>query len=240
MTRFYFINLINANHIIKKYRIRKWIVRANIRSTNYNEMQKNAKEIRAKGVEFNKIMLNVYTEVGNLNKSCYGERYNKLVTLFNNLSTNVNKIVLIVVEKMPSALENAANNYANVDSGSKISRVHSTMSYSKMPTIAQSSQKEMRFITADVNTAKTKIEKMLDEMTTKMSEIETIFKRLNWQNGATTSIKSSFSELKNKIVSSINEIKHTFDKLVSEATEETEKAENANTVTKTKKLLELQ
>ena len=205
---------------------------ANIRGARYSQIYGNAREIREHGREINKLMRNMYVEVRSLKRSWYGERYNKLVTLFNDLSKDINKILVLVVGRLPSTLETIANNYARVDTGSYIGRVNN-VSPVKVSEITKSKQKGMRFVTSEVNSSKSKIEKMLDEMVSQMNQIETKFKSINWQSGASQSIKTSFEKTKNNIVNSINQIKTTFNKLVTEATAEIEAAENANKTKKT-------
>lgn len=202
---------------------------AKISTVDYNEIPKRAREIRAYGQDINKLMVNAYKDVQNMKKDWYGQRYNTIVDQFNTLSVNVNKLLKLVVGDLPYALETVANNYAQADAGTNVTIAQNTAPQN-VTSIPRSTEVGMKFITANVNETKNRVEKQFNDAVGKMNQIGVTFNKITWSSEAATEFKDDFNALKTNISESFNSIKAMFNKLVKEAMADIEKAEKANTV----------
>ena len=74
---------------------------AKIQSVDYEKIPTYAKQIRADGKEINTQMKNAYNSITEMHSSWYGKRYNELVKLFNNMVSDINEMLALVVQQIP-------------------------------------------------------------------------------------------------------------------------------------------
>ena len=70
----------------------------------------------------------------------------------------------------------------------------------------------------------------LDNAKEKMNTIESIYGQIQWQSEASDVFKSTFSRLKSEIISSFDNIKSQFTKLMTQAQTDIQSSETSNTL----------
>lgn len=199
---------------------------ANIYQADYSSIPKIAKTIRELGLEMNTAFEKIYKKVENLRKYWYGSKYNKLVSMFNELAENVNEMLKMVVTDIPTSLGTVAYNYAVADHFA-LAKAQVTKPR-KIGQIEKANQKQARFKTTEVETVRKNIESQFNQIQSKMNEIEKIYSKLSWISDASKTHFNKFSKLKTTILKNIDSIKSSFTKFVKEASASFEQAENAN------------
>ena len=76
----------------------------------------------------------------------------------------------------------------------------------------------------------TQVEKNFDNAKEKMNEIESIYNQIQWESEASQAFKAKFTKLKSQIISSFENIKSQFAKLMTQAQQDIQAAETSNTV----------
>lgn len=202
---------------------------AKIQNVDYEAIPGKASNMRGLGQQLNYEAQKVYQEITNMHNNWYGKRYNSLVVSFNSLIPDMNNMLTLVVGEIPYALETVANNYSSVDTGSNIVGAENTAPQS-ITEIPQSIDIGMRFLTSEVENTQTTVSSIFDNIKELMNEIESVFKQVDWESEAADAFKAKFAQLKTNIVTSIENIKVDFVKLMQAAQEDIQNAENANTV----------
>lgn len=202
---------------------------ARIQTVDYERMPQQANEMREEAKILNKEMTVAYKGIDDMRKCWYGKRYNELVEAFNQMQPSINKMLELVVTAIPTTLETIANNYSQVDRGQNIVAINDETP-NKIENIAESNEVGMRFLTAEVNEVKQKVSTNFTNAKELMDRIENIYSKVVWESEASEAFKSTFTSLKNEIVTSFENTNNTFKKLMEQAEQDTEKAEKANTV----------
>lgn len=202
---------------------------AKIQTVDYKKMPSQAKDMETKGLELNKEFTNAYKSIQNMHSSWYGKRYNELVKGFNGMTTDINKMLTLVISEIPSSLKTIANNYAQADTGSNAGSA-SKASPHKISNIPTSNDVGLRFITSSVESTKSSVEKNFKNAETKMNQIESAYNKIVWKSEAATAFGNKFKKLKQSILKSIQDINKQFTKLMKQTLDDMAKAEKANTV----------
>lgn len=203
----------------------------NIETVDYKKLPGIANKMRSDGKDLNKNLVKAYSEIGKLQKSWYGKRYDALVTECNKLINDINKMTELVVDTIPYTLQTIAKNYASVDGGSTTSP--SKESPTKITEVSKSGKETMKFIESDVDSSKTTIFNAFKEANNKMDSIENIFNgevKSAWKSDAANTYASKFKKLKSNVSKSLDNIRTSFDKLVKQTITDMQKTEKANTV----------
>ena len=202
---------------------------AKIQVVDYEDIPSKASQMRSEGQTLNSELTTAYQSIENMHANWYGVRYNELVELFNEMVEDLNEMLQLVVTDVPVALETVANNYSQADTGSNVTSVDST-GPNKISTIAVQSDTGMRFITSEVESVQSSVSTNFTNSVTQMNSIESIFNQITWESEAADAFKSKFNSLKSSIVSSFENINEQFKTLMTQAQEDIENAETANTV----------
>ena len=189
---------------------------ARIMSVDYEGIPAKARIIRTQGQELNNEITNAYTSIANMHSSWYGKRYNELAILFNNLIPEVNELLTLTVQEIPFALETVANSYSQADSGENVANVERTEPKA-VPTLAIPSDVGMKFISNEVNNIKDKVSTNFKNARSKMDEIESTYRQIDWQSEASETFSAKFTNLKRKIIVAFEEIETQFTNLMAEA-----------------------
>ena len=88
----------------------------------------------------------------------------------------------------------------------------------------------MRFITEEVSMVQTNVATNFDKSKELMNNIESVLGQVQWESEAAEAFRAKFKSLKNSIVASIDNIRSEFVKLMQQAQDDIQNAENANTV----------
>ena len=202
---------------------------ANIMNVDYRAIPGQANSMREKGKELNAELSKAYKSIGDMHNSWYGTRYNELVKAFNNIIPDVNDMLTLVVTEVPFALETVANNYAEADTGSKITSA-SQEAPNKIVELPTPADVGMKFLTGEVETTQGSVTTNFNNAKDKMNQIESVFGQIAWESEAATAFKTKFKSLKEKITTSLDNLSTQFTNLMNQTKEDIQATENANTV----------
>ena len=203
---------------------------AEIKNVNYEELPGKAGQMRSHGQELNTELTTAYQRITDMHNVWYGVRYNSLVMEFNNIIPQLNELLDLVVGDIPYTLETIANNYSQSDKGANVTSAQKTAPNKITEIPVHDDTGKMRFITADVETVQSQVTANLDNAKTKMDTIESVYGQIQWESEAADAFRSTFTRLKSQIVASFDNIKTQFTKLMSQAQQDVQSAENSNTV----------
>lgn len=202
---------------------------AKIMNVDYEAIPALAKQIRAHGQELNSEITTAYTSIGNMHNSWYGKRYNALVKSFNNITSQINELLTLVVGEIPFALETVANNYSQADKGANVTSANKTAP-KKISNLTLHNDVGMKFLTSEVSSVQKSVSNNFKKAKTKMNTIESTYSKIKWQSEASQAFKSKFTKLKNNIIKAFDEINSDFTKLMNQTLQDIQKAEKSNTV----------
>ena len=202
---------------------------AQIMYVDYEAMPNQAKQMREYAIQLNSEFKTVYSNIGDMHNSWYGIRYNELVKDFNNLIPQVNKLLDLVVTEIPFTLETIANNYSQADRGQNATSAEQT-AVNKVENLPIINDVGMRFITEQVANTQNTVTEKFEAIKELMNRIESEYAKVQWQSEASDSFKARFTQLKNEIMSSLDNINSQFTKLMNETQQDIERTEKANTV----------
>lgn len=202
---------------------------ANIQQVDYEQMAKQATQMRRNGVSFNTELSNAYRSIADMHSVWYGKRYNELVKAFNEMTTSINEMLNLVVSEIPFTLETIANNYSQADKGSNVTSA-SKEAPKKVANLSISNEVGMKFITESVNSTQTNVSNNFTKAKELMNTIESDYGKIKWQSEASEAFKAKFRKLKNEIVTAFENINKDFTKLMNQTKEDIQAAESANTL----------
>ena len=200
-----------------------------IDNVDYEGIPSKAKRMREVGQAMNKTLFKIYNDVYGMHNHWYGVRYNDLVKSFNTLVPNLNEILKLVVDEIPFALENIANNYSKADKGVPVTSAISTAP-TKIQELAIRNDVGMRFLTNEVTTIHSNVKKDFESVVTNMNEIQEVFSQVNWNSDAATVYRNKLNTLKRSIIDQIDEVNSKFDSSMTQTEQDIQNAETANTV----------
>lgn len=202
---------------------------ANIIEVDYEAMPKQAMSMREHGKELNSEIVTAYQEIKNMHSSWYGQRYNSLVTSFNNIIPSINELLQLVVTDIPSTLETVANNYALADKGTRVTAV-STDGPQKIQEIPVINDVGMHFITSEVADVQSRVTDEFQKAVDDMDVIQSEYSRISWKSEAADAFQTRFTKLKSDITASFSNLNTQFTQLMNQTQEDIQTTENANTV----------
>lgn len=202
---------------------------ARIDEVEYEPMPGQAQQIRSLAQELNSEMVKAYQSITDMHSVWYGKRYNALVVEFNNLIPQINEMLDLVVGQIPFALENVANNYAQVDTGASIVGANRTEPQ-RITEIATQNDAGMRFLTSEVNSVQQKVSTNFQVAVEKMNSIQSVYGTVVWRSEASEVFASKIAKLKDEIVTAFENLNSQFKKLMTQAQSDIQATENANTV----------
>ena len=202
---------------------------ARIENVDYKAIPAQAKQMREEGQALNNELSKVYVSITDMHSNWYGNRYNELVKSFNNIIPSLNDMLELVVGDFPYALETVANNYAQADTGTKVTSATRTEP-KKITNMSLSSDVGMRFITASVEAVQRSVSANFNNAVTRMNNVETIYNKIEWTSEASEAFKTKFTKLKADIVKAFENLNNDFKKLMTQTIDDIQSAEQANTV----------
>ena len=202
---------------------------ARIPKAQYETMPSYAKQMRSAGQELNQALIEAYTNIANMHSVWYGKRYNSLLQQFNNMIPQMSELLEFVVAQLPFALETIANNYSQADRGQNATTAEETTP-NRIEDLPIINDVGMRFITEDVANTQRAVTEKFESVKELMNKIEAEYGKVQWQSEASDSFKARFTQLKNEIMSSIENINIQFTKLMNQTKQDIETTEKSNTV----------
>lgn len=202
---------------------------ANIQNVDYEAIPGKASNMRETGRQLNNELDMIYQKIAGMHNAWYGKRYHSLVVAFNNMIPQLNDLLDLVVGEIPFALETVANNYSRVDQGTDVVGANRE-AIKKVAELTLPTDVGMKFVTSDVSNVQQEVSTAFEKAKEYMNNFESRFNEVQWQSEAAEKFKSQFITLKNNIVASFEQIKGDFVKLMTEAQNDIQSAESANTV----------
>ena len=202
---------------------------AKIQTVDYEAIPQKASNMRDLGMQLNNELKTAYQSIADMHNSWYGKRYCSLALDFNAMTPSLNEMLNLVVGEIPYALETVANNYSMVDQGANIVGANKTEP-TRIADLAIPTDIGMRFITEEVSMVQTNVATNFDKSKELMNNIESVLGQVQWESEAAEAFRAKFKSLKNSIVASIDNIRSEFVKLMQQAQDDIQNAENANTV----------
>lgn len=202
---------------------------AKIQNVDYEKIPGQASQMRSEGQVLNTELKKAYESINLMRNFWWGKRYDSLVKEFNKIIPDINELLTLVISEFPYALEIIANNYSQADKGANVTSPQN-VAPDKIDEILLSLGVGLRFLSEPVETTQTQVEKNFDNAKEKMNEIESIYNQIQWESEASQAFKAKFTKLKGQIISSFENLKSQFAKLMTQAQQDIQAAETSNTV----------
>lgn len=203
---------------------------ANIGNVDYMSIPAKTDRMRGVGRELNEKMQSMYDKIRNLHDFWYGERYNRLVEGFNKIRPSINNIVTLIYTELPASLDTIANNYSKLDRNVGIR----TLSEEKAKEIAVlqiiDDAGKFRYLSDKVADVKQEVEANINKSIDLIDEFDNVYRTIDWESDAATVYNSVFTNLKEEVVTSLNNLKKDFTELMTQAEQDAKLIENTNTV----------
>ena len=196
---------------------------------DYGTIAKQAKKIREHGKQFNSEIEKIYSNLKNMHNCWHGERYNELLTKFNQIIPQLNTILELVVGKIPYTLERIANNYSLADKRENETAANNEVP-NKIENLTVTNDKGMGFLTENVINMQREISKCFERAKEQMNQIEVECSKMIWISMAAEKHEQKFAELKSEIICFLENIKIEFEKLMSQAENDMRIVENLNNI----------
>lgn len=202
---------------------------AKIQTVDYEAIPAQAKQIREYGQQLNTQVTTAYKNIDNMHSSWYGKRYNELVKQFNNLTSEINEMLTLVVTDIPYSLEIVANNYSQADRGVNATSAQKTAP-KKLNNITIHDDTGMKFITSNVASVQNQVSSNFKNAKDQMNKIDQVYSKVTWKSEAADAYKAKFDKQKKKVISAFENIESQFSKLMNQTQDDIQRAETANTV----------
>ncbi len=196
---------------------------------NYEELPSYAKMIREDGKDLANTVISVYRAVEELRMHWHGKRYNDFASYFNNLIPGFREILTLCVQTIPVALEQIANNYAVVDTGSKICAVSDEVP-ATIPEIPPCGETDFRFMQDEIQNSRSTIMERFNILLDIMQKISTEITELPWKSDASEMFRTRFEELKGRVIKNIEETREEFENAISQASQDVSEVEAKNSM----------
>lgn len=200
-----------------------------IQRVNYEEMPRNAQEIRECARALNDELISAYDKVNAMRQDWFGNRYNLLVQSFNNLIPNFHSMLDFAVTKLPDNIETIANNYSLADKGQVATPVRSE-ARKNIPEISPNTETDLRFMETAVDGKRDEISKNFTNARQQMNQIATAYSKIVWTSKAADTFLDEFTKIKNQIETMIDDINKEFVQRMQETKEDHRRAEEGNTI----------
>ena len=203
---------------------------ANIGKVNYVAIPAKVDQMRESGRGLCNEMHAMYNTIREMHADWFGVRYNSLVESFNQICPNINLMLNLVFTDIPTSLETIANNYSKVDTQTILRpvSVEKPKIIEDLPIIDDDGN--FGFITARVEERRQAVEANIRKATELIDEFESVYRTIEWESEAAIVYGTTFKNLKEKLMTSFNDLKKQFAELMIQAEQDVEQAEKANTV----------
>ena len=199
----------------------------NIEEVNYMKMPGQIEQMRDYAIALNKNFTNVYESINGLKSTWYGERYNDLARIFNDIVDDITNLLTLVVGSIPTSLDQVANNYSQADRGTNVTTV-SVTSVTPIESIQPTASQPMKYKAQVAQQEQGSVETELNSAISNMDSYESVFNSITWVSDAATQYKSQFINAKNNVTQSINNVKSQFTKLMQQAERDMTASDNSN------------
>lgn len=203
---------------------------ANIGNVNYAAIPAKADQMKEIGRGVCNEMHAMYNTIREMHADWYGIRYNTLVEGFNKMRPSINSMLELVFKDLPDSLCTVANNYSRVDGGKIIKEPSQERPkiIEDLPIIDDAGK--LRFITNSVAERRQEVEVNIQKATELINEFENVYRTIEWDSEAAKVYTKTFTNLKEELITSFNDLKKQFAELMLQAEQDIKKSEEANTV----------
>lgn len=185
-------------------------------------------QMREKGIELNRQFTNIYEDMENMKNVWTGKEYNGLMEEFNKMNDEIDKILDLVVNKIPYSLEEITQIYANADGDSTVTPQSTAIT--NMKTLGNTNPDRLFIDDGAVESIKGETINKLNQAKDQMEQIQSLYNQIDWEGSSANSYRSMFTTLKGQIVESFENIKASFTQFMNEALERYRNAEKATNV----------
>ena len=200
-----------------------------------DQMPGKARQIRACGVQVMNLFYDAYELMRTTMRQNWSgsKAYNDVAVKFNDMALasldGPKGVIKMVVDIMPQALENAANNYTLADRGCKITAVggDEAKSVGIVP-LGVVDGVQLQFTPNVVSSTKDQIITKLKNAEEAMNNLQVIVDSVDWSETTGDSFKAVYRMKKNEIVNVIDNMEAVFTKAINEAQNALEAGNKAN------------
>lgn len=200
----------------------------NIPVADYQGIARAATQIQILGLSMNTQISNAYNTVDNLRSQWQGNRYDELIKLFNETSTDINQMLEVAIVNIPTAMSTAAQNYARVEGESVAMADNGTVN--KIQTLATTNAIEIKYFGDSAETARNTVTSCFTEVKDIMQQINQALNSASWEGTAAEAFKARIQTLSGRISSNFDTINAQFIALMTQAAADYAAAESSNTV----------
>lgn len=202
---------------------------ANVQNVNYEEIPSKAKSLRELGKDINRKLTKIYNSIDEMHNYWYGIRFNELEMSFNDLVSDINELLQLIVGDIPFALETIANDYSNLDRGMSLTSAVNT-SPIRILLLDIKNDVGMGFISSEVITIHDSIKQDFETVERYLNEYQSIFSQIDWNSDAANVYKSKFDRIIAFFNNKIDDINAKFDAIIIQTEEDVENAENDGSI----------
>ena len=195
---------------------------------NYTEIPGIACQMASEGSDISRLLSNVFKVVDELKATWSGIRYNTVIADFNAIIPNINELEDLIITEIPTALGQVAKNYASVDGGTAPAVTEGT----KVAT-AEISNAETDVLRFDSTAAETTLSTVKSNFSSIQDDLEKYkgqFYSLDWDSPAAENFSSRFESLSGNLKQSFENLCSAFEKAMTQAREDMEKADSSNNI----------
>lgn len=195
---------------------------------NYTEIPVIASQMASEGSDISKLISDAYKNVDALKATWKGLRYNTVIAGFNEIIPSINELEDLIITEIPTTLGQVAKNYASVDGGS----APAVSEASKIATTAISNS-ETNVLTFDSSAAESSLEFVKSNFSSVQDDLDKYrdqFNSLDWDSPAAESFRTRFEKLSTSIKESFSNLCASFERAMTQAREDMEKADSANNI----------
>lgn len=193
---------------------------------NYEEIPGIASQMSSEGSDISRLIADAYKKVDGLKSTWTGKRYNTVASDFNSLIPDINSLEKLMISSIPVDLGTVAKNYANVDGGTA-----PAVSEASIVTTEEISDAATTPLTFDSGVAMGVLEQVKSNFSSVQDDIEKYksqFDSLDWDSPAADNYRSQMETLTGRIREAFSNLCSAFEKAMTQAQEDIEKADSAN------------
>ncbi|MBO5413146.1 MAG: hypothetical protein J6A29_02400 [Clostridia bacterium] len=203
---------------------------SNIGNVDYMAIPAKADQMRECGRGVCNEMYAMYNTIREMHADWYGVRYNALVEEFNKIRPNINLMLNLVFTDLPDSLYAVANNYSRVDRQTIIREVsvEKPQLIEDLPIVDDNGK--LRFNRNRVAERRQAVAVNIKKATELIDEFEKVYRTIEWESEAATVYTKTFTNLKEQLMTSFNDLRKQFAELMLQTEQDFEQVEKANTV----------
>lgn len=196
---------------------------------DYENIPSKAKKIREDARQINSKLLDVYSQLENMQNSWRGTKYEELIKKYTTLIPTFNESLEVIVTEIPYMFETIANEFSNIDIQKNITTAQRDVP-NKISEIKIAEQKDLKYIMADVEKAQNAIIADFNEINNLLENIGTTIGQIQIDITAMTEFSSYMKKFIIKYKELINDNFKQFSSYMEEVKNTMQLVEKNNTI----------